>query len=178
MKGHFLAYVVFAVLLSVLLVGTASAGMVGTDAKSTMKIWSVGTEAFLHFSYPGNLVKYPEKVEIQNIPAGGNTGFITPLTIPVNVNGNPSSINAVYLYWNAPATCQITLMQVYTAGQMLYFASPAISGTGAPQALTIDLGSSFEVPKGLTVFYQVHNSAAVIDYFTVYGYGTKIKYKE
>jgi hypothetical protein len=178
MKGHCLAYMVFAVLLAVLLVGIASAGTVSTDAKSSMKIWSVGTESFLHFTYPGNLVKYPEKVEIQNIPAGGNTGFITPLTLPGNVNGNPSSISAVYLYWNAPTTCQITMMQVYTAGQMLYFAAPAISGTGSPHALTIDLGSSFEVPRGLTVFYQVHNSAAVIDSFTVYGYGTKIKYKE
>lgn len=156
---------------------TANPVALGPDAKAFMTFWNAGTEGFLNVGSSGTLSKAVTNAQIQNIPAGGDVAFNTPLSLPTNINGKPCAVRHVYLEWSAPTDCQIEEIWVFSGYQILTTIYQSVPGTNSLEKVTIDLGAYYPVSRGLSVGWTIHNYAVTPNECSVFAYGSRVRYQ-
>lgn len=147
------------------------------DAKDSMMFWNVANEGFMYPEGTGTLTRNNWGADIV-IPSGTSREFITPLTVPSHVNKRACVIHYVYVYWEAPVTCQINRVIAETGGGYGVTLTPTIPGPGGPyQQVTIDLNQPLLVRRGLSVQWRIYNSGGSSATVHLFAVGTKVKYK-
>lgn len=151
-----------------------------SGASMTMTFWTVGTGGtYLDHLSPSGTLEKDLYSSIITIPPKETAFVATPLTLPSDINGMPTQVRKVYLFWKAEDTnCYISNYTIGTANRWMtdqrpcYVPAPPFTSAAST---TFDIGKWCKVPRGLTAEFIIRNEAENPNKIYIGAYGATIR---
>jgi hypothetical protein len=89
-----------------------------------------------------------------------NTIIITPFVNSISKSGIHPKIRYLYYQLNMPTGVSVTAVSVYSGATLVYSGNPAWAGAGALKDYTLDMGSHYDMARGINTAMIITNSIA------------------